>query len=308
MNIVRLAQILDDLGDFELSDRITRIAGVLDELHDEWRRQIDPNQDRRYTSYLAQRLKNVPPQNLDEYLRSLSQNAPAPDPFAYQSPSRVIGDWHAFNAQRGGFDLTQRPLERTVDEARAWGSTFSEIRDDLQDGWSAERVRDKKTLQRLGEDLDNCVEKGHHIDEVQRGEDQIWVVRDPQNLPKAMIRVNHGTITDVRGQSNYPPDDETKAKIAEWMQKHPHLSFHGYVDPENEPDFQLSKRMERQFIDMVKQNITRLEPFLEYFTAKIVGMIAPDLVKRRDEIDPDTFDFFVENYPRQMGPHLSGTQ
>lgn len=308
MNPIKLAQLLDEHGEYGLADRI---AGVLDGVPPHWRKQLETMRDsgrydRRLIRYLGRQLKNAPERgSVDEYLDGNSGEAPQGlDPYAFMAPSETLNDWASRRWSQGGFDLTKQPLNDTLQESRRWVGESGEIKESLGDGWIIIRTPKGKKLRNWGTELQNCVEKNVHVDMVEEGIEEIWVVLRPDGTAAAMFNAKvepdgSRPIEYIMGDANMNPDDETKQKIAGWLQKHPNYTWHGYTPIEEDDTYQFFAKQRVDFEKRVKEDIPNVGRYMYnwLFSRRFVATIADDIARQRNLIPQQVLEQLAREYP-----------
>lgn len=301
-----------------------RLAAAVNDLPEHWKDKIQRlrqsgQYDRRYLAYLANQLKNAPPEGeIDDYLSSRSGPAELPlDPYGYHRPSEIMHDWARHNWKRGGFDLTSRPLDSALSESRKWGGTFSEVEDDLGDGWKARRLRNPKDLKNHGSSLGVCVGRGFYHDQVAKGTNEIWIIVNPEGSTEVMIRCSvdsegNKKVEEIRGHKNASPSPEAQQKADLWLSMHEAYPFDKNYDyeedeEENEEEYRERRRRETVRADIMG-DFPNIEPHLEQITPDVIPWIASTITEKHDELNPQTLETLVERFPEQIGRAAYGVK
>lgn len=139
-------------------------------------------------------------------------------------------DWfNSTSPTRRGVDIMQLKIEDLFDRIAAWDDEMAEKSEKTQivegngvpvyqweDGWTIRKL-EGKDCRYEGDVMGHCV--GGYGNTVDRGEVQIYSLRDPKNEPMVTMEVEpDGGIVQIQGKANTYPKDEYQERIKDWIQ------------------------------------------------------------------------------------------
>lgn len=122
--------------------------------------------------------------------------------------------------------------EALKQEAHEQALTGGEVVHTTPDNWTVRRLHTPEELSAEGDAMGHCV--GGYHGAVSRGDTQIYSLRDPNNSPHITTEIsprvtahgpwngpNQGQVVQIQGKANQEPQDEYKARLADWFRSYP---------------------------------------------------------------------------------------
>jgi len=141
----------------------------------------------------------------DWYTRTIN-NEDAIFSYDWDQARDASDEWHAAGAGKGeGKIYEPTNQELIVYSPPEWK------------GWSIQRVMSENDMLVEGNLMSHCV--GDYCEDVERGNIEVYSLRDPKNRPHVTIGLDpkYDDIFQLQGNSNSEPDEEYKVYLREWL-------------------------------------------------------------------------------------------
>jgi len=127
----------------------------------------------------------------------------------------MLAYWYEANRP----NLSDYDLNEAWQEAEEWYEESGpieqgEVVQELEDGWTAQKLTTKSQLDREGQVMQHCV--GSYYDEVKRGGTTIYSLRDANGRPHVTIEVKRKRVEQAKGKQNATPAKKYQKYVDEF--------------------------------------------------------------------------------------------